>query len=103
MRDLEPLCPPVCIFALCRTLAIELGISIYVDRVASKDNIADDPSRERYELLRALGAKWLRPKMHERFMSAQDWDSLSLCCTLRTARQCEQPVVDLIEPTDLAV
>ena len=76
---------------------MELGISMYVDRVASKDNIADDPSRERYELLRALGAKRLRPRLHERFMEAQGWESLSLCCMLRSARQCEQPVVDLIE------
>lgn len=33
--------------------AAELGVSLYVKRVPTKDNIADDPSRERWELWRA--------------------------------------------------
>ena len=80
-----------------RTLAIELGIGIYVDRVSSKDNIADDPSRERYQLLKEIGAKPLCPKIHRRFLDAQSWESLSICCMLRTARQHERVVIDLCD------
>ena len=36
-------------------MAIELGAAIFIKRVASKENLADDPSRERYALLREMG------------------------------------------------
>jgi hypothetical protein len=71
---------------------------MYVLRVASKANIADDPSRERYSLLKRLqvcnvaGARLPRaclrvvgacqaievePVMDRRFLDAKSWISLS--------------------------
>ena len=38
-----------------RTLALEIGCSMYVLRVPTKENISDDPSRERYGLLQKMG------------------------------------------------
>jgi hypothetical protein len=43
------------------TLALSCGISIWVDRVPSDDNLADLPSREEYRLLEQLGAAWKAP------------------------------------------
>ena len=42
-------------------LAASLKLSVYIDRVESKSNIADGPSREEFELLKSLGAKWIPP------------------------------------------
>jgi len=36
---------------------------IWLERVASKDNIADLPSREKYGLMRELGCVWRPPAM----------------------------------------
>ena len=44
---------------LFRTLALEMGIDLYIKRVPTKDNVSDDPSRERYGLLNMLGASSL--------------------------------------------
>ena len=38
-----------------RTLALELGLDMHIKRVPTKENISDDPSRERYSLLQRLG------------------------------------------------
>ena len=38
-----------------------LGIGTYVDRVESKSNIADGPSRCQFSLLSALGAQYIPP------------------------------------------
>lgn len=46
-------------FGFCRTLALELGIQLYIVRVPTKDNLSDDPSRERYGLLEQLGVRML--------------------------------------------
>ena len=76
-----------------RTLALEIGCSMYIKRVPTKENISDDPSRERYGLLGKMGVgctaqpaeriHCLPPKAHyvdarleERFHNAQSWDSL---------------------------
>ena len=37
-------------------LALKLNIGIWIERVASEDNIADLPSRRKYKLLKRLGA-----------------------------------------------
>lgn len=42
-------------------LAASLKLSVYIDRVESKSNIADGPSREEFELLKSLGARWISP------------------------------------------
>ena len=36
---------------------MELGIQLYIVRVPTKDNLSDDPSRERYGLLEQLGVR----------------------------------------------
>jgi len=38
---------------------MELGAALYIKRVPTKDNLADDPSRERYGLLRHMGVSML--------------------------------------------
>ena len=49
------------------TLAFELGIQLWIERVPSEDNISDCPSRFDYRLMDELGAIWCRPvldKLH---------------------------------------
>jgi len=58
------------------TMALELQIGLYVSRVPTKENIADDPSRERYSLLKKLGAVWKEPALHERFRDPSTWEAL---------------------------
>ena len=41
--------------------AASIGCGLWVERVGTHDNIADDPSRESYGLLQALGARWIQP------------------------------------------
>ena len=65
-------------FVLCRLRALELNLGLFVGRVPSKDNIADDPSRERYCLLRRMGAIEVKPFLHPSFVKAQAWESLSV-------------------------
>ena len=60
------------------TRAIELNMHMYVGRVPTKDNISDDPSRERYVLLDRVKAIRLAPWLHPTFASAQSWAALSL-------------------------
>jgi len=43
------------------TVALLKHCHIWIERVASDDNISDLPSRERYELLEELGAEWRPP------------------------------------------
>ena len=91
----RPLCR-VCVFA--RTKILEMDANIYVVRVASKENIADDPSRERYNLLNLMEAgltcsrrlfpplcsPWLgqaeavEAQLEARFHDAQAWKSLGV-------------------------
>ena len=78
-------------------MAIEMQTELYIKRVPSKDNLADDPSRERYgllELMKAstqgstcqlesnsicmLQARPVFPILDDRFTNAQAWKSLSV-------------------------
>ena len=43
------------------TLAVHSRIHMWLERVASEDNIADLPSRESYGVLEELGATWRKP------------------------------------------
>eukprot|EP00973_Karenia_brevis_P090092 12400970-Karenia_brevis.AAC.1 len=56
--------------------AARLNISIFIKRVASKDNVADLPSRKDFALLKAKGAKELWPVFAEEYLSEQGWDIL---------------------------
>ena len=44
----------LCIFACVRTMAWDIDAALYIKRVPTKDNLADDPSRERYDLLERM-------------------------------------------------
>ena len=60
------------------TTAMELEIGLYVSRVPTKENIADDPSRERYCLLQRINAEHVEPALHARFTDPSAWDALRL-------------------------
>ena len=47
--------------------AARVGYGFWVERVPSKDNIADLPSREAYGVLEGLGAVWAEPVIDEAF------------------------------------
>ena len=56
----------------------ELDVEIWVERVPTKENIADDPSRERYGLLELMQARRVRPFLDKVFLESQTWESLSV-------------------------
>ena len=66
--------------ASCRLKALEWGIGMHVSRVPSKENLADDPSREKYDLLRGLSATWREPHLCPAFVAPQTWEALSIMC-----------------------
>ena len=68
----------VCYAVSCRLRALELNLGLFVGRVPTKDNIADDPSRERYGLLQRMGAIEIKPFLHPSFVASQAWVSLSV-------------------------
>ena len=41
---------------------LKLGVTVWVERVASTENIADDPSREAYESMEVIGASYRAPR-----------------------------------------
>ena len=57
---------------------------MYVTRVASKENLADDPSRERYTLLQRMAEELdvnvtaVDPVLDLRFADAKSWESLGI-------------------------
>ena len=63
---------------VCRKRAIELSLGIYVSRVPSADNIADDPSRQDYKILQKIRAVWIEPMLSAQFKNAQSRRALSL-------------------------
>jgi hypothetical protein len=58
--------------------AVRVGYGIWVERVPTKDNIADLPSRESYGLLRSLGATWAEPVMDKAFLEPRKWDNVAM-------------------------
>ncbi len=68
--------------------ALLLGMHMVVDRVPSKVNLADDPSRERYGLLQQYpNCVRVRPWLHPMFTRPRAWESLATveCKLLRRA------------------
>ena len=77
---------------------VELDTSIWIQRVPTKDNISDLPSRwprfefacllgvsvlciihrEEYQLMRHIQAERVDPMLDRSFMEAQTWESLSV-------------------------
>ena len=50
----------------------------YISRVLTEANIADDPSRESYTLLKAIGVRCVETRLDERFWNPTAWEALSL-------------------------
>jgi hypothetical protein len=66
-----------CIAHCIWSCALQLRIGLWLERVPSKDNISDDPSREKYELLERLRAINVPARLFESFGSSQTWQVLS--------------------------
>ena len=60
--------------------SLHLKAPLWIERVPTKENLADLPSREKYELLHAMGAIWLPPILDDEFRSPGAWRSISLGC-----------------------
>ena len=58
--------------------SLEWDIGLYITRVASKENLSDDPSREKYDLLAKCQAQRVEPYLCPFFEAAQSWQALSL-------------------------
>ena len=59
--------------------AVQNKASLWIERVASKHNIADLPSREEYDLLESeIGAHWEEPILDDAFFDPSAWSELSL-------------------------
>ena len=71
-----------CIVHCIWSKALQLGTGLWISRVPSKDNISDDPSREKYDLLKKCKAIRVRPCLDPVFSSSQSWDSLSISSKL---------------------
>ena len=49
-----------------------------VERVPTKENIADLPSREEYDLLLKIGSSWIEPILDKAFCKPSAWDALAI-------------------------
>lgn len=58
--------------------ALRMRTGMWIERVASKDNISDLPSREEYDLMQKLKAQWREPWFHSSFLQPQAWQHLCL-------------------------
>ena len=58
--------------------AASIRCHLRVDRVPTKDNIADLPSREEYRLLHAMETVFVEPKLDETFWTEAAWDTVML-------------------------
>ena len=56
--------------------AAQLGIEFRVDRVPTKSNIADLPSRRKYRWLNGMRAKRVEPKLQQMYWDPVSWESL---------------------------
>ena len=60
-------------------LAAKNNVGLWINRVPTDDNIADEPSRCEYRLIEALGAKWHAPVLAQHFWRPNTWESVALC------------------------
>jgi len=67
-----------CIVHCLWTKAAQLEIELVVDRVPTKDNIADLPSRGKYLLLQKIGAEAVEAKLDAAFCKPTAWEALAL-------------------------
>ena len=78
------ICPSVrtwdhtCVIHSLWLFAAQLKCRLQVERVPTKANIADAPSRQDYSLLRSLGAQEVKATFHQSFLHAGAWRALQL-------------------------
>ena len=53
-------------------------VACLVCKVPTKENIADLPSREAYELLNTLQAEWRKPVLAQAFLCPAAWETVQL-------------------------
>jgi len=58
--------------------AAQNNIGVQIERVPTDDNISDEPSREKYDLMNAIGAKWHAPVIADNFWHPTKWESIAL-------------------------
>ena len=56
--------------------ALKLECGLWIERVPSKSNISDDPSREVYDLMKRLGATFVPPRLAKVFYEPESWMAL---------------------------
>ena len=54
-------------------LALRLRCALWAERACSEDNLADLPSRESYECLEQLGARWVPPVVPREVFEPRAW------------------------------
>ena len=64
--------------------AATLRCHMVVDRVPTKDNIADLPSREKYDLLHAMGTSFVEPVIDNMFWDSTAWDTVKLLSVMKS-------------------
>ena len=62
----------------CRMHTLRLKAGLFVSRVPTKENLADDPSREKYDLLERMGVMRCEPRLDAAYVAPQAWAALSL-------------------------
>ena len=58
--------------------ATRSGYSLWIERVASHENIADLPSRGAFDVLDSLGAAWVTPYIDAAFLRPMDWQDVTI-------------------------
>ena len=56
--------------------ALVHSMALWVERVASEDNVSDLPSRMEYKVMRLLKAEWRAPQLATLFMGNQCFQTL---------------------------
>ena len=59
-------------------LAAQANVGLWIERVGTKDNVADDPSRQDFRLLQSAGAKYVRPELPEELWELEAWIRTSM-------------------------
>ena len=55
------------------TAAYVLKVALWVERVSSEDNLADEPSRQHFETLEGLQARMVEPACANRLWKVDQW------------------------------
>ena len=59
-------------------MAARCGMALWVQRVASDDNIADEPSRGKNSALAEINAQWVSPELPSQIWHPDQWTGIAL-------------------------